>query len=200
MRQRLPMSTSAWNSKGNRMKVLLHVCCGPCMTSFDKYFKEKDVSYSAFFYNPNIHPYKEYKLRFNTLEDYASKIGIELIHGISFQQSKWEQEYSGMPNEERCRNCYIQRLFETARIATEKGFTHFSSTLLISPYQNHELIVQIGESAAEKFGVSFYYKDFREFFRDGQNIAREEGLYRQKYCGCIYSYNESKFREKISWD
>jgi len=170
------------------------------MTSFDKYFKEKDVDYSAFFYNPNIHPYKEYKLRYNTLEDYAAIIGIELIHGISFQQSKWEREYSGMPAEERCRNCYTQRLSETARNAAEKGFTHFSSTLLISPYQNHELMVQIGKSAAEKYGVSFYYKDFREFFRDGQNIAREEGLYRQKYCGCIFSYNESKFREKISWD
>ncbi len=170
------------------------------MTSFDKFFKDKNVQYSAFFYNPNIHPYKEYKRRYKTLEEYADKIGIELIHDISFQQFKWEHEYSGMPSDERCNNCYAQRLSATARKAKELDFTHFTSTLLISPYQNHEMMIGIGEKSAEEFNVGFYYKDFREYFRDGQNIAREEGLYRQKYCGCIYSYNESKFKDKITWE
>lgn len=182
------------------MKVLLHVCCGPCMTSFDKFFKKKGIEYSAFFYNPNIHPYKEYLKRYKTLEEYASRIGIELKHKDSFQQSKWEIEFSGIPAKERCKNCYTKRLMETAGYAAVNGFTHFSSTLLISPYQNHEMLINIGESAAKKFNMGFYYQDFREFFRDGQNIAREEGLYRQKYCGCIYSYKESKFIDKISWD
>ncbi len=184
----------------NEMKLLLHVCCGPCMTSFDKYFKDRDIDYSAFFYNPNIHPYKEYLKRLNTLSEYAEKINIELIHEISFQQSKWENEYKDMPTAQRCTECYKQRLNGTAKKAAENGFTHFTSTLLISPYQNHDLMVEIGENVALEYGVNLYYKDFREYFREGQNIAREEGLYRQKYCGCIYSYNESKFKEKIKWD
>lgn len=182
------------------MKLLLHVCCGPCMTSFDKYFNDRNIDYSAFFYNPNIHPYKEYVRRYETLSDYAKRINIDLFHEISFQQAKWENEYSKLPTAERCSKCYKQRLEGTAKKAAENGFTHFTSTLLISPYQNHDLMIEIGEIAATKYNVELYYSDFREYFREGQNIARDEGLYRQKYCGCIYSYKESKFKEKISWD
>jgi len=170
------------------------------MTSFDKYFREKEIPYSAFFYNPNIHPYKEYLKRLSALTEYAKKIDVELIHNMSFLQSKWEIEYSAIPASERCAKCYEQRLSETARTAAEKGYSHFTSTLLISPYQNHELMIEIGRAAAAKYGVELYYADFREYFREGQNIAREEGLYRQKYCGCIYSYEESKYKDKITWD
>ncbi len=182
------------------MKVFLHACCGPCMTSFDKYFKERNIPYSVYFYNPNIHPYKEFVKRMKTLDEYAESIGIEVIHDMSFQQYKWEHEYAELTANERCKNCYEQRINKTAEAAKQNGFTHFTSTLLISPYQNHEMINEIGISAGRRNDVAFYYKDFREYFRGGQNIAREKGLYRQKYCGCIYSYNESKFRDKISWD
>jgi hypothetical protein len=170
------------------------------MTSFDKYFKERDIEYSAFFYNPNIHPYKEYIKRCNTLKKYAEDIGVALIRDISFMQSRWENEYRDLPQSARCLKCYEQRIWKTAERASKEGFTHFSSTLLISPYQDHEMIVSIAEKAAKEFGVKLYYRDFREYFRDGQNIAREEGLYRQKYCGCIYSFNDSKFRDKIKWE
>ena len=170
------------------------------MTSFNKYFKERDIEYSAFFYNPNIHPYKEYIKRYNTLKKYTEDNGIELIHDISFMQSRWENEYGDLPQSARCLKCYEQRIGRTAKRAAKEGFTHFSSTLLISPYQNHEMIIDIAEKAAKESGVELYYRDFREYFRDGQNIAREEGLYRQKYCGCIYSFNESKFQDKIKWE
>jgi predicted adenine nucleotide alpha hydrolase (AANH) superfamily ATPase len=170
------------------------------MTSFDEYFKKHKIEYSAFFYNPNIHPYKEYLKRFETLKEYSKVIGIELIHDASFMQFKWENEYKSMPQAERCGKCYERRLIRTAERASIEGFSHFSSTLLISPYQNHELLIDIGGKAAERYGIGLYYRDFREYFRDGQNMAREEGLYRQKYCGCIYSYNESKFKDKIKWD
>lgn len=200
MPQNLLMNILVWSTAVSDMKLLLHVCCGPCMTSFDKYFKDKDIEYSALFYNPNIHPYKEYLRRYKTLKEYAAKINIELIHKNSFMQSKWEYDYNGMPAAKRCAKCYMQRLRTTASIAAEKGFTHFTSTLLISPYQNHELMIEIGNEAAIKYGVDLFYDDFREYFREGQSIARDEGLYRQKYCGCIYSYRESKFIDKINWD
>lgn len=182
------------------MNLLLHVCCGPCMISFDKYFKEMDIAYSVLFYNPNIHPYKEYLKRFNTLKEYTDRINVSLIHEISFQQVKWELKFSSLEKSKRCENCYRQRLEKTALIAAEKGFTHFTTTLLVSPYQNHEMLIKIGREAAKKFGIEFYYYDFRKLFREGQNTAREENLYRQKYCGCIYSYNESKFKDTISWE
>lgn len=193
--------TGIWglNIKMNDMNLLLHVCCAPCMTSFEKYFKERDIEYSAFFYNPNIHPYKEYLKRYKTLEFYAEEINVSLIHKVSFQQSKWETEFADLEKGNRCEICYRTRLFTTARIAAEKGFTHFTSTLLISPYQKHELLFEIGKEAAQSYGIEFYYVDFRTLFREGQNAAREENLYRQKYCGCIYSYNESKFNDSISW-
>lgn len=182
------------------MKVLLHACCGPCMTAFDKYFREKGIEYGVFFYNPNIHPYKEYIKRFETLKMYTDRVGVELIAEHSFRQHLWENEFNGLDAGKRCRKCYETRLGHAAEAALENGFTHFATTLLISPYQNHEMIREIAEKAAEEFGVGLYYKDFREYFREGQNIAREEELYRQKYCGCIYSYNESRFKEKIKWD
>lgn len=170
------------------------------MTAFDKYFKEMDIQYSALFYNPNIHPYNEYLKRFETLKDYADRINVSLIHKISFQQSKWETEFINVEKSKRCAQCYRQRLFTTAQMAYEKGFTHFTSTLLVSPYQNHELLIEIGKDAALTYGIEFYYYDFRTLYREGQNTAREENLYRQKYCGCIYSYNESKFKDSITWD
>lgn len=170
------------------------------MTSFNKYFKEMDIQYSVLFYNPNIHPYKEYLKRYETLKNYADSINVRLIHKISFQQNKWETEFSDTEASIRCEQCYRQRLFTVARTAAEAGFSHFTSTLLVSPYQNHELLIEIGKEAAKVYETEFYYYDFRKLFREGQNTARDEKLYRQKYCGCIYSYNESKFHDSINWE
>lgn len=95
----------------------------------------------------------------------------------------------------RCSHCYDCRLEETARHASENGFTAFSTTLLISPYQNHELIISTAEQKAKKYGVEFLYRDFRPNFREGQRRAREKGLYMQKYCGCIFS-EEDRYLKK----
>ncbi|MBN2884068.1 MAG: epoxyqueuosine reductase QueH, partial [Clostridia bacterium] len=173
------------------MKLLLHTCCGPCMTAFNEYFVEKEIEYSAFFYNPNIHPYKEYLKRRDTLSSYANKIGVALIIGESFMQDKWERDFNQLNGYDRCSNCYGIRLSETAKTAAAIGFTHFTSTLLVSPYQKHELIKQICLKEADKFGIEFFYEDFRTLFRKGQDIARQNDLYRQKYCGCFYSLDES---------
>ena len=96
----------------------------------------------------------------------------------------------------RCRYCYESRMEVAARTAKENGFDAFTTTLLVSPYQKHEIIREVGEQMAKKYGVEFYYRDFREGFREGQNIARELELYMQKYCGCIYS-EEDRYRKQI---
>ena len=194
------MSTWDLSLRADDMKLLLHVCCGPCMTSFDRFFKENGIEYTGFFYNPNIHPYKEFIKRMDALREYTDALGLEVAYDPQFMQAKWEHEFEGIPAAQRCALCYRQRLGRTAWYAARNGFTHFTSTLLISPYQDHGLITSIGLKAAEEYGIGFYYKDFREFFREGQSIAREEGIYRQKYCGCIYSFKESKFKDKITWD
>jgi predicted adenine nucleotide alpha hydrolase (AANH) superfamily ATPase len=182
------------------MKLMLHACCGPCMTIFDKYFKEKSIDYSVYFYNPNIHPYKEYIKRMNTLKEYADSCGVESIIDESFMQSEWENKYNELPDTERCRRCYEIRIDKAAVKASKLGFTHFTTTLLVSPYQNHNMIRDICERNAKKHKIEFFYNDFRESFREGQQIAMENDLYRQKYCGCIYSFRESSFRDKITWD
>jgi predicted adenine nucleotide alpha hydrolase (AANH) superfamily ATPase len=170
------------------------------MTAFDEYFIEKGIDYSAFFYNPNIHPYKEYLKRRDTLASYADRIGVELIISESFMQDKWQKDFCKLNDYERCRNCYRIRLSEAAKTAASMGFTHFTSTLLISPYQNHELLIEICKDEAVNHKVNFFYEDFRTMYRKGQDTARQNELYRQKYCGCMYSLNESKFKDRIVWD
>lgn len=182
------------------MKLLLHTCCGPCMTAFDEHFKSKGIRYSAFFYNPNIHPYKEYIRRRDTLKEYAEITGTELFIEESFMQHHWEVNFNGMDKDKRCEQCYRKRIAATVRKAEELGFTHFTTTLLISPYQNHEAIKRICNEESEGSDVSFFYDDFRKMFRKGQDIARENKLYRQKYCGCIYSLEDSDLRSKVKWD
>lgn len=99
----------------------------------------------------------------------------------------------------RCSYCYTTRLSETAKYAYENNYDAFCTTLLISPYQNHEKIIEIGNKLAEKYGIKFYYYDFRPYFREGQAKARELGFYMQKYCGCIYS-EEERYQNKIEKD
>lgn len=170
------------------------------MTAFDKFFKEKSIDYSVYFHNPNIHPYKEYIRRRDVLKEYADSCGVESIIEESFMQAEWENNFSNLKDDERCRRCYEIRISKAVKTASVLGFTHFTTTLLVSPYQDHTMIKDICKSYAEKYKIEFFYNDFREFFREGQQIARNEGLYRQKYCGCIYSFQKSRFRDKISWD
>jgi len=178
----------------NKFNLLVHTCCAPCLTYMDKYFRENSINYTSFFYNPNIHPYKEYERRFDTLKKFLIERKVKLIHLPSFMQKKYEE------NKNNCDFCYNNRLEITAKYASEHGFTHFTSTLFISPYQAHEKMIDICKKLEIKYNIKFYYYDFRPYFREGQNLAREANLYRQKYCGCINSYNSSKFKAKITWD
>ena len=169
------------------MKLLLHTCCAPCSVYCIESLRNKNIDPTVYWYNPNIHPYMEYKARRDCLKEYTKSINIQAI---------FEEEY-GLDEfcrnviqdlENRCINyCYPIRLEQTAKYAKENGYDTFSTTLLVSPYQKHDEIRRIGEKIATNYNLSFYYEDFRVGFREGQAKARKLGLYMQKYCGCIFS-------------
>lgn len=177
------------------LNTLLHMCCAPCSVKCIETLRGEGVEPVGFWFNPNIHPFTEYKTRKNTLVDYTASIGVKLVVENNYGlRSFIENIY---PNfDARCGYCYRVRMEETARYAAEHGLSSFSTTLLVSPYQNHEMIFAAGETAAKMHGVEFLYRDFRPHFQEGQAQAREMGLYMQKYCGCIFSEEERYQKRK----
>ena len=172
------------------MKLLLHACCAPCSIQCVEALAAGGHSPDLYWYNPNIHPFTEYRSRRNALSSFAESRKLSLFtedeYGLrSFIKAVPPEKDSG-----RCAFCYRIRLEKTARFAAEKAYAAFSTTLLISPYQNHNLIRQLGEELACSYGLQFLYRDFRPFFRKGQEQARVAGYYMQKYCGCIFSEEE----------
>ena len=174
--------------------VLLHTCCAPCAVRCIEVLREEDFAVTAFWYNPNIHPYTEYRSRRNTLTEHAAAIHLPVLLKDEYGLRPFLQTV-GTDFDNRCENCYRTRLEETARTAAENGFDAFTTTLLISPYQNHELIIKVANEVAANHGVSFLYRDFRPYFREGQQKARDNGFYMQKYCGCIFR-EEERYRKK----
>ncbi|MBO4854700.1 MAG: epoxyqueuosine reductase QueH [Oscillospiraceae bacterium] len=179
-------------------KTLMHTCCAPCSVSCIAQLRSEGIEPVAYWYNPNIHPYQEYTARRDTLMGYAPSVHMELI----VQEDYGLRDFCRAVVDDldhRCGKCYAWRLDQTARYAAEHGFASFTSTLFISPYQNHELLRQTAERAAARYGVAFLYRDFRPGFRDGQTKARELGFYMQKYCGCVFSEAE-RYQKKILRD
>lgn len=176
--------------------VLLHCCCAPCSVSCIEPLKSEGFKPVAFWYNPNIHPFKEYEARRNCLIEYTEKINIQCILNEKYGLREFVKAVSS-DIDNRCVYCYEHRLEETARYAAENGYDYFCSTLLASIYQDHEKIIAACEKFEGKYGVKFLYRDFRPNFRDGNQRAREEGLYMQKYCGCIFS-EEDRYSKQIA--
>ena len=169
------------------MKLLLHTCCAPCSVYCIDTLREEGIEPTVYWFNPNIHPYMEYKARRDTLKEYTKSIQVEAIFEEDYGLREFCKNVIG-DLENRCQQyCYPVRLEQTAKYAKEHGYDSFSTTLLISPYQNHEALKLVGEQMAKKYGLDFVYRDFRVGFREGQAKARELGLYMQKYCGCIFS-------------
>lgn len=163
------------------------MCCGPCSTYPVQELLKENFEIRGFFYNPNIHPIEEHAKRKENVEKFSSITNIPVTYDVEFRQQEWEE----MKNigEARCSRCYSMRLEKAAVYAAENGYNAFTTTLLVSPYQKHALIKELGEAYANKYGVEFVYRDFRTGFRQGQQMAKDMGLYRQKYCGCILSIN-----------
>ena len=161
--------------------------------------KCEDIEPTIYWYNPNIHPYKEYKARRDCLKEYTKSINVKAIFEEEYGLKEFcKNVVSDLEN--RCSNyCYRVRLEQTAKYAKENGYDAFSTTLLVSPYQKHEALKEIGEELAKKYEIEFIYRDFRIGFREGQNKAREIGLYMQKYCGCIFS-EEDRYQKQIDKD
>lgn len=174
--------------------VLLHTCCAPCAIACVDSLREEGLAPTAFWYNPNIHPFTEYRARRNTLRAYAGSAKLALIERDEYGLRPFLTEVDGA-FDARCPICYRLRLDAAAACAAAHGFPAFSTTLLISPYQNHALLIEAGETAAAKYGVPFLYRDFRPLFRQGQERARALEMYMQKYCGCIFS-EEDRYKKK----
>lgn len=179
-------------------RLLLHTCCAPCSVYCVDSLRAEGIEPVSFWYNPNIHPYQEYKARRDTLKEYAARIGMELLVKEDYGLRDFVRAVAE-DIEHRCKYCYTTRMEETARFAAEHGFDCFSTTLLVSPYQDHEGICRVSEQLAERYGVRFLYRDFRPGFREGQTKARESGLYMQKYCGCVFS-EEDRYAKQIKRD
>jgi predicted adenine nucleotide alpha hydrolase (AANH) superfamily ATPase len=151
--------------------------------------RQENINITGFWYNPNIHPRSEYYNRRDTLIEYASKINLPLIIEDEYGLNSFiENVFPELTT--RCEYCYQTRLNATASATIKNKFDAFSTTLLISPYQKHEMIAEYAKSIAQAHNATFLYRDFRPLFRDGQNKARQSNLYMQKYCGCIFSEDE----------
>ena len=169
----------------------MHICCANCALYPFMHLQAKGIELKGLWFNPNVHPEEEYALRLNALKLLQGlwRLDIEYIdrYGLG-DYLKALEGHAGV----RCEVCYRMRLEETASRASESGFDAFSTTLLVSPYQKHELIVETGKGMQEKYGVKFYYEDLRPGYREGMKISKELGLYRQRYCGCLFSREERR--------
>ena len=176
------------------------MCCAGCSPHVIDVLK-KDYVVTGYFYNPNIHPESEYQLRLSEAKNLARRLDVELLSG-DYDANEWfaltkgmEQEPEGGP---RCDICFRMRLEKTAQYARDDGFDIFTTTLTVSPYKNAERINLIGTEAAQKNGVEFLERNFKkkEGFKKTMRLSRDFGLYRQNYCGCLYSREGRNFIQK----
>jgi len=171
------------------MKLLMHICCGPCTIFPLKELRTQGHEVVGAFYNPNIHPYQEYQRRRQTLSDYAEKSFLQIICPDDYLMEEFLRQVA-FKEKERCDYCLMDRLKYTAWLAHTEKYDGFTTTLLYSKHQKHDKIREIGESLSKQLGVAFYYQDFRVGWDEGIKISKELGMYRQNYCGCIYSEKE----------
>lgn len=178
------------------MRILLHTCCGPCSTYVAKRLSDRGHEVVGYFSNPNIHPYSEHQKRLEAALAWARAAEVPLLVEDNYDLSSWVAAV-GRDLANRCKVCYDLRLIPAAEKAKSQGFDAFSTTLLISPYQKHEQIKRSGEEAAASTGITFYYEDSRPYFKETYQLSRDYELYRQNYCGCIFSeYERSQQRKK----
>lgn len=188
-------------------KLLMHTCCAPCFSYIEQDLKEnglllasgeyEKVAYTACWYNPNIHPKVEYERRKQTFIEFCEVKECPYLLEDSYDLEGYVLDVAqhvgeGKQYALRCEYCYEMRLKKVFEIAKEKGYDCISTTLTISPYQNHSMIQKVGKKLEKEYGIEFIYVDYRPHFREGQSMARQAGLYMQKYCGCIFSIDSRK--------
>lgn len=171
------------------MKILLHICCGPCAIQPVADLRTEEHAVMGFFYPHNIHPYTECRRRREALESYAESAGLKVIWGEGYEVENFLRN-TAFREADRCAYCYHDRLRSAALMARRGRFDGYTTTLLYSKFQQHDLIRSIGESVEKETGVPFLYRDFRGGWKAGIEASKRLGLYRQQYCGCIYSEKE----------
>ncbi|MGL4722852.1 MAG: epoxyqueuosine reductase QueH [Desulfovibrionaceae bacterium] len=180
-------------------KLLLHVCCGPCTIVVIDMLREMNFELTGIFFNPNIHPLKEYLKRRESMNMLAEQANLPMIWvDDQYDLTKWLAMVADNPQYgERCKSCYHQRLFHVMQQAEKLEIPYFSSSLLYSKMQLHELIASTGKDiSSHASSTQFFYHDFRLRWQEGIDKAKEDDLYRQNYCGCIYSESE-RFQKKL---
>ncbi len=175
------------------MKLLLHTCCAPCSIYPVRVLRERQMDVIGFFYGSNIHPYTECIRRRDTLTQYAQEIELKLIISDDYDLEGFLRN-AAYREKDRCTFCYYDRLRATALMAKRGKFDYFTTTLLYSKFQKHQTIQSIGEAVAQEVDVPFYYQDFRGGWKEGVDVSKAKKMYRQQYCGCIYSEKERYLR------
>ena len=184
--------------EGKVPTLLLHSCCGPC-SSYCLEYLSNYFSVTVYYYNPNIYPEEEYSLRVREQErfikEFPAKHPISFIEG-TFEPTEFYDVVKGLEDlpegGERCFRCYELRLRESAELAKEKDFDFFTTTLSISPLKNAQKLNEIGKKLEEEYGVSYLYSDFKKKngYKRSTELSKEYGMFRQYYCGCVYSKNQ----------
>lgn len=179
--------------------LLLHACCAPCSSYCLEYLSQY-FKITVFFYNPNISEQEEYQHRLNEEKRFISEMNfkypVSIIEG-EYSPKEYFSAVKGLENEpeggERCKKCFELRLEASARVAKEMGFDYFTTTLTISPLKNAGLLNEIGEKFAEQYGVSWLCSDFKkkEGYKRSIVLSQEHKLYRQNYCGCVFSKRDA---------
>ena len=172
-------------------KLLLHTCCAPCVTVPLERLKP-DFQITCYFYNPNIHPKKEYLKRLNELKKLLDDFHIKMIVA-DYEVKRWLQLVRGLEDVpeggKRCEVCFRMRLEQTARFARENNYDAFTTVMSISPHKNADLLNRIGNELSQEFGVDYIEANFKkkDGFKRSVELSKKYNLYRQNYCGCIYS-------------
>jgi epoxyqueuosine reductase len=177
------------------MNVLLHICCANCAIFPLEQLRGKGEEVVGYFFNPNIHPYQEYQKRLEALKQYSEKVNLQVMYRDEYLLEEFLRNVSHCVDK-RCGYCYRIRLEATAKEAKKNGFDRFSTTLLQSTHQDHLLIQEIAEKIANEVGIAFHYEDFRTGWKRGVEVSKTMGLYRQQYCGCIYSEKDRYWKRK----
>lgn len=175
------------------MKILIHICCGPCSIYPVQVLRADHHDLMGFFYRSNIHPFTECMKREETLKHYAASIDLKMLYQPGYEMETFLRQVA-FREAERCTYCYHDRLTATARFARKGKFDTFTTTLLYSRFQKHDLIRSIGVAVGQSAGVPFHYADFRPGWETGIEESRRLGMYRQPYCGCIYSEKDRYYR------
>jgi predicted adenine nucleotide alpha hydrolase (AANH) superfamily ATPase len=174
-------------------RVLLHICCAPCAIYPVSALRAEGLAPHGFCFNPNIQPYLEFQRRLDALKSFAETQSLPLIVRPDYDPQKFFRQVA-FRESQRCIHCYSERLNSAAGLAKRSRFDAFTTTLLYSKRQKHDLVVALAQEASKKHGIAFLYRDFREGWRKGQEEAKALNIYRQQYCGCIYSEKERYFK------